>query len=133
MITESTYGGKGDEQQPREEAQKKFLSKVKQTLNKGGKVIVPVFAVGRSQEILGLLSDELDRSYFDYPVYLDGMIRDANALHTAYPEFLSEKVQNKIFSEDENSPFTHEQLHAIGSHSEREKVFDGGPSVILTT
>lgn len=133
MITESTYGGKGDRQQPREEAQKKFLSKVKQTLNKGGKVIVPVFAVGRSQEILGLLSDELDRSYFDYPVYLDGMIKDANALHTAYPELLSKKVQNKVFSEEETSPFMHDQLHSIGSHSEREKVFGEGPCVILTT
>ncbi|MFB6190350.1 MAG: beta-CASP ribonuclease aCPSF1 [Candidatus Nanohaloarchaea archaeon] len=133
LITESTYGGKDDKQQPREEAQKKFLSKVKQTLNKGGKVIVPVFAVGRSQEILGLLSDELERSYFDYPVYLDGMIKDANALHTAYPEFLSKKVQNKVFSDDETSPFMHEQLHSVGSHNEREKVYGEGPCVILTT
>lgn len=132
MITESTYGGKGDKQQPREEAQKKFLSKMKQTLNKGGKVIVPVFAVGRSQEILGMLADELDRDYFDYPVYMDGMINDANALHTAYPEFLSKKVQKKIMK-DGDSPFLKEQLHSIGSHNERKEVYDGGPSVILTT
>ncbi|MFB6145927.1 MAG: beta-CASP ribonuclease aCPSF1 [Candidatus Nanohaloarchaea archaeon] len=132
MITESTYGGRDDKQQPREEAQKKFLSKMKQTLSKGGKVIVPVFAIGRSQEILGMLADELDRDYFDYPVYMDGMINDANALHTAYPEFLSKKVQNKIMK-DRDSPFLKEQLHAIGSHSEREKVYDSGPAVILTT
>ena len=132
MITESTYGGNDDKQQPRENAQKKFLSKMKQTLNKGGKVIVPVFAVGRSQEILGMLADELDRSYFDYPVYMDGMINDANALHTAYPEFLSEKVQKKIMKEGD-SPFLKDQLHPIGSHSEREKVYEGEPSVILTT
>ncbi len=132
MITESTYGGKNDKQQPREEAQKKFLSKIKQTLSKGGKVIVPVFAVGRSQEILGLLADELDRDYFDYNVYLDGMINDANALHTAYPEFLSKKVQKKIFK-DEDSPFLKDQLKPIGSHSEREDVYEDGPCVILTT
>lgn len=132
MITESTYGGKDDRQQPREEAQKKFLSKTKQTLSKGGKVIVPVFAVGRSQEILGMLADELSRDYFDYPVYIDGMINDANALHTAYPEFLSKKVQKKIFQQ-ENSPFTHDQVKAIGSHSEREDAIEGGPSIILAT
>lgn len=132
MITESTYGGRDDKQQPREEAQKKFLSKMKQTLNKGGKVLVPVFALGRSQEILGMLADELDRDYFDYPVYMDGMINDANALHTAYPEFLSEKVQEKIMKEGD-SPFLKEQLHAIGSHGERKDVFDEGPCVILTT
>ncbi len=132
MITESTYGGNDDKQQPRENAQKKFLSKMKQTLNKGGKVLVPVFAVGRSQEIIGMLADELDRSYFDYPVYMDGMINDANALHTAYPEYLSEKVQKKVMK-DRDSPFLKEQLRPIGSHSEREEVYEGGPSVILTT
>ncbi|MFB6291997.1 MAG: beta-CASP ribonuclease aCPSF1 [Candidatus Nanohaloarchaea archaeon] len=132
MITESTYGGRDDKQQPREEAQKKFLSKVKQTLKKGGKVIVPVFAVGRSQEILGLLADELDRDYFDYTVYIDGMINDANALHTAYPEFLSKKVQRKVFK-DEDSPFLKDQLYPIGSNSEREQVYEDGPCIILAT
>ncbi|MBC5792567.1 MAG: beta-CASP ribonuclease aCPSF1 [Nanohaloarchaea archaeon] len=133
MITESTYGGKGDKQQPREKAQKQFLSKMKQTLNKGGKVLVPVFALGRSQEILGMLADELDRDYFDdYTVYMDGMINDVNALHTTYPEFLSEKVQDKIMKEDD-SPFLKDNLKAIASHEERKEAIDGGPSVILTT
>ncbi len=132
LITESTYGGRDDKQQPREEAQKKFLSKVKQTLSKGGKVIIPVFAVGRSQEILGMLADEINRDYFDYNVYLDGMIKDANALHTAYPEFLSKKVQKKIFKEDD-SPFIHDQLKPVGSYEERQEVFGDGPCVILTT
>ncbi|MFB6174564.1 MAG: beta-CASP ribonuclease aCPSF1 [Candidatus Nanohalobium sp.] len=132
MITESTYGGRDDEQTPRDESNKKFLSKVKQTLKKGGKVIVPVFAVGRSQEVLGLLADEMDRDYFDYPVYIDGMIRDVNALHTAYPEFLSKKVQKKVF-EEENSPFLQDNIDTIGSHREREEVYDSGPGIILTT
>ena len=131
MITESTYGGRDDEQTDRDESNKKFLSKVKQTLSKGGKVIVPVFAVGRSQEVLGLLADEMDRDYFDYPVYIDGMIKGANALHTAYPEFLSNKVQDKIYSE--NSPFVKDNVKPIGSHSERKEVFREGPAIILTT
>jgi len=131
MITESTYGGKDDEQTPRDESNKKFLSKMKQTLNKGGKVIVPVFAVGRSQEILGLLADEMDRDYFDYPVFIDGMIRGANALHTAYPEFLSEKVQDKVHRD--NSPFLKENIETVGSYNERQEVFDEGPCIILTT
>ncbi|MFB6203680.1 MAG: beta-CASP ribonuclease aCPSF1 [Candidatus Nanohaloarchaea archaeon] len=132
MITESTYGGRDDEQEPRDEANKKFLSKVKQTLNKGGKVIVPVFAIGRSQEVLGLLADEMSRDYFDYPVYIDGMIKAANALHTAYPEYLSDKVQRKVFQED-NSPFLQDNLHSVGSHREREDVYEEGPCIILTT
>ncbi|MFB6159202.1 MAG: beta-CASP ribonuclease aCPSF1 [Candidatus Nanohalobium sp.] len=131
MITESTYGGRDDEQTPREEANKKFLSRVKQTLNKGGKVIVPVFAVGRSQEVLGLLADEMQRDYFDYNVYIDGMINDVNALHTAYPEFLSKKVQSKV--NDENSPFLMDNIETIGSHEERKQVYEDDASIILTT
>lgn len=132
LITESTYGGKNDRQQPREEAQKQFLSKTKQTLSKGGKVIVPVFAVGRSQEIIGMLAEELDRDYFDYNVYIDGMIKDANALHTAYPEFLSKDVQRKVFQEDD-SPFTKDLLYPVGSHDERLDAIEGGPCIILAT
>ena len=131
MITESTYGGRDDEQTPREEANRKFLSTVKQTLNKGGKVIVPVFAVGRAQEVLALLHDEMDRSYFDYNVYVDGMINDANALHTAYPDFLSKKIQKKV--RNGNSPFTHDAITAIGSHHERDQVYEDDASIILTT
>ncbi len=131
MITEATYGGRDDKQDSRDESDKKFLSKMKQTLNKGGKVIVPVFAVGRSQEVLGLLSDEMDRKYFDYPVYVDGMINDVNALHTAYPEFLSEKVQDKVHRK--NSPFLKENIKAIGSYNERQEVYESGPCIILTT
>ena len=131
MITEATYGGRDDKQTPREESNKKFLSKVKQTLSKGGKVIVPVFAVGRSQEVLALLADEMDRSYFDYNVYVDGMINDVNALHTAYPEFLSNKIQNKVHRE--NSPFLKENIKSIGSHSERQEVYEDDACIILTT
>lgn len=131
MITEATYGGRDDKQTSRDESNKKFLSKVKQTLNKGGKVIIPVFAVGRSQEVLALLADEMDRSYFDYPVYVDGMINDVNALHTAYPEFLSEKIQNKVHRK--NSPFLKENIKSIGSYNERQEVFEDDACIILTT
>lgn len=133
MITESTYGGKDDEQQPIEEAEKELLSTVKQTLSKGGKAIIPAFAVGRSQEILGVLAEELTREHFDYDIYLDGMINDANALHTAYPEFLSKDVQDKIFRQDD-SPFLKEQVKAVGSHSKRKEIINNdSPAVILAT
>jgi predicted metal-dependent RNase len=60
------------------------------------------------------------------------MIRDVNALHTAYPEFLSKKVQKKVF-EEENSPFLQDNIDTIGSHRERKEVYDSGPGIILTT
>ncbi|MDY6774472.1 MAG: beta-CASP ribonuclease aCPSF1 [Candidatus Nanohaloarchaea archaeon] len=132
LILESTYGGKHDKMPRREKANKKFVKKAKKTLQNNGKVIIPVFAIGRSQEIMMILAEEAEKDWFDYPVYLDGMIWDATALHTAYPEFLSKELQNKIFHEDEN-PFLIDNFHRIGSHDERENVYEEGPAVILAT
>ncbi|MCJ7479026.1 MAG: beta-CASP ribonuclease aCPSF1 [Candidatus Nanohaloarchaeota archaeon QJJ-7] len=132
LILESTYGGKKDKMPRRDEANKDFVKKAKETLENGGKLIIPVFAIGRSQEIMMILAEEAEKDWFDFPVYLDGMIWDATALHTAYPEFLSKDLQNKIFHEDEN-PFLIDNFHRIGSHDERENVYEEGPAVILAT
>ena len=67
MIIESTYG---DRDHPnREEQENDFIMNIRQTINDGGSVIIPAFAVGRMQEILLLLSKE----DFGVPIYLDGM------------------------------------------------------------
>ena len=42
----------------------------------------------------------------DVPIYLDGMILEASAIHTAYPEYLKAGVQHRILSN--NSPFESE-------------------------
>ncbi|MFB6265495.1 MAG: MBL fold metallo-hydrolase RNA specificity domain-containing protein, partial [Candidatus Nanohaloarchaea archaeon] len=78
------------------------------------------------------LAEEADEDWFDYPVYLDGMIWDATALHTAYPEYLSKDLQNKIFHKEEN-PFLKDNFHRIGSHEERKNVYEEGPAVVLAT
>lgn len=132
LILESTYGGKDDKMPRRSDTNEKFVETVRETLQDGGKVMLPVFAIGRSQEIMMLLAEEAEKDWFDYPVYLDGMIWDATALHTAYPEFLSKDLQNKIFHDDEN-PFLIDNFHRIGSHDEREDVYSEGPCVILAT
>ncbi len=134
LIIESTYGGKHDKMPRRDKANKYFKKQVRRTLEDGGKVLMPVFAIGRSQEMMMLLAEEMEKGYFDeVPVYLDGMIWDATALHTAYPEFLSRDIQKQIFHEDEN-PFLRENFHRVGSYSERQDVInEDGPAVILAT
>ncbi|MDY6777051.1 MAG: beta-CASP ribonuclease aCPSF1, partial [Candidatus Nanohaloarchaea archaeon] len=132
LVLESTYGGKDGKMPPKDKANRKFKKFVRQTIKRGGKVIIPSFAVGRAQEIMLLIAEEAEKDYFDVPVYLDGMIWDATALHTAYPEYLSKKVQNKIFNKDEN-PFKKDCFHRVGSNDERQDVIKGGPAVILAT
>jgi predicted metal-dependent RNase len=64
-------------------------------------------------------------------MYVDGMIWDVNAIHTAYPDFLSAAVRNQIF-QDKN-PFTSDIFQRIGSAQERKEVIEGGPCIVIAT
>ncbi len=132
LIMESTYGGKEDRTPPRREAEKRLLEIIKRTLERRGHVIIPSFAVGRAQEIMVLLADLYTKGELNAPVYLDGMIWDATAIHTCYPEFLSRNLQKMIFQQG-NNPFECEAFKRVGSSQEREDVVNGEPSIILTT
>ena len=65
------------------------------------------------------------------PIYIDGMIWDINAIHTAYPDFLSSRVRSQIF-QDKN-PFVSEIFSRVGSQQERKNVIEGGSCIVLAT
>ena len=74
LITENTYG---DRPHPdKSESEEGFLKSVKECLDNGGSALVPVFSVGRSQEILLIL----DKLPDEIPIYLDGMARKLTKL-----------------------------------------------------
>ena len=132
LLLESTYGNNKKKRVPRKKANNEFKDMVKEVIKNDGHVIIPAFAVGRSQEVMMLLAEEAEKDYFDVPVYLDGMIWDATALHTAYPEYLSRKLQKKIFN-DEDNPFLHDCFHRVGSQDERRDVVKEDSNVIVAT
>ena len=84
-------------------------------LSRGGKVIIPAFSVGRSQEVMlaleeGMRLDKIPKG----KIYLDGMIREATAIHTTYPEYLNTELRNLIFREGMN-PFLAECFQQVDS------------------
>lgn len=133
MIMDSTYGGADSTQPSRKDSEKEFMEIVTRTLKQEGKIIVPAFAVGRAQEIMLLLEDAHRKGNLeDVPVYLDGMIWEATSIHTAYPEYLSSDLQNKILHQDKN-PFLSDLFNRVKSSEKREKIMSGGSSIILST
>ena len=71
---------------------------IKRTIQNNGKVLIPVFSVGRGQEIQLVLENYMttqEQYKLDVPVYLDGMILEASAIHTAYPEYLKESLREQ--------------------------------------
>ena len=134
MILESTYGGYRDVQPTRQQASDEFSQLTSKILSRGGKLIVPVFAVGRSQEVMLVLEERMREGKIpQVPVYLDGMIFEATAIHTAYPEFLNSQLRTQIFQQGDN-PFLSDIFHRVDSSQMRMGLLDSKePCVVLAT
>jgi predicted metal-dependent RNase len=128
LIIESTYSGQGDFFPSMKDADANLLRVIDETMKKGGKILIPSFAVGRAQEVMAILGS----TKFDYPVWIEGMLWDATAIHTAYPEYLSQRLQRDIFHHGKN-PFLSDIFRYVAPR-ERDSVIDSGePGVIIAT
>lgn len=132
VLTEATYGAKADILPPRIESEQKLIDVINKTIERGGKILVPELGLGRAQETMLIIEDAIKSGKMkQIPVYIDGMIWDINAIHTAYPDYLSNNVRASIF-QDKN-PFVSETFSRVGSPHERKKVVEGGPCLVLAT
>ncbi len=133
IITESTYGAPRDVTPSRMEAEERLTSVVNETLDQGGKVLVPVPAVGRAQEIMLVIDGYMRRGLMkEAPVFIEGMISEATAIHTAYPEYLARGVRNSILHEGIN-PFQSDYFTIVEHPSAREEIVDGDQCIIIAT
>ncbi len=134
LVVESTYGGREDFQPSRREATDRLKDIIVTSMKKKGKVLIPVFAVGRSQEVMIVLENLVQNK--DIPpisVYLDGMIWEATAIHTAYPEYLNNRLRTQIFQQGDN-PLLSEIFKRVDSAETREDILaDKEPCVVLAT
>ncbi|MEM2254499.1 MAG: beta-CASP ribonuclease aCPSF1 [Candidatus Bathyarchaeia archaeon] len=133
VITESTYGGPDDIMPSRVEAEERLVKIVNETLERRGKVLIPVPAVGRAQEIMLVLDGYMKRGLMkEAPVFIEGMISEATAIHTAYPEYLGREVRNSILHEEVN-PFESDYFTVVEHPSVRQSIIEGEPCIIMAT
>lgn len=134
LIIESTYGGYHDIQPSRREAGEQLREVCARVLLRGGKLLVPVFAVGRSQEVMLVLEELMRNKHIpNVPVYLDGMIFEATAIHTAYPEYLNSQLRSQIFQTGEN-PFLSDIFRRVDGQQTREEILhDPDSCIVLAT
>ena len=99
LIIEGTYGGRSHPS--REETADEFIAKIDEVIDRGGTVIIPCFAVGRTQEIMLILKD------LGYEMWVDGMGKSVTELFMSYPEYLRDpramRNAKKTFKEVKNS------------------------------
>lgn len=115
LVMESTYAGR--EHPDRKETERKFRDKVAETVERGGKVVVPAFAVGRAQEVLMTLA------HSGYEIWLDGMARKVNEIYRSAPEYLQDAKRFRRALES---------VHTVESSSERRHALRDA-DVIVTT
>ena len=133
LIIESTYGAKEDIMPSREEVEGNFVRSINDILKGGGKVLIPVPAVGRAQEILMVIDHHMKNgNLVEAPVFIEGMISEASAIHVSYPEYLARELRQRIMEVDDN-PFTSEYFTIVENTSTREEALRDGPAIIMAT
>lgn len=134
LMIEGTYGSKEDVLATRKESEDYLLNIIKTTIERGGKILMPVLGVGRSQELMVIIERAIREGLIPkIPIYIQGMVWDVTAIHTAYPDFFNNRVRQSIFHKNEN-PFLSDVFKEVGSQKEMKQVLEEtGPCVIFAT
>lgn len=131
LVVESTYG---DRKHPEEKTLDEVAGIVNATAKKGGMLVVPAFALGRTQTLLYVLRDLKARKLIpDLPVYVDSpMAIHVSQLFCKYVSDLDEDAR-RIYASTHEYPTVCPNLHFVPSKDESQKLNDlRYPAVIIS-
>jgi putative mRNA 3-end processing factor len=117
VICESTYADV--EHEPRDEVEQRFAESVRTTLWEGGTVVVPAFAIGRTQEML------LVCETYDLPCYVDGMGTEVTEILRRYPGFVRDPEALRRA--------TSHARFVTGRDGQRERIADQRAAIVTTS
>ncbi|MCX6044329.1 MAG: MBL fold metallo-hydrolase [Chloroflexi bacterium] len=131
VIMESTYGDRlhSDYSQ----AQKKLGEVVCKTARRRGKIIIPAFAVGRTQELVYALNElDVQGDIPPIPVYVDSPLAvNATDVFRMHPEAWSQEVQNFLAQTNHRSPFDYRRLEYIRDVNDSKRLNHGSEPMII--
>jgi len=131
LILESTYGGKLHKQIG--QAADKLAEVVNRTAKRGGRIVVPAFAVGRTQQLV-LLLHELTKAkrIVNIPIFVDSPLAiNVTAVHRAHPECFN--AETKAYLDHGENPFGFQRLQYVRDAAESKKLNDlHGPFVVIS-
>lgn len=134
LIIESTYGNR--EHGKLVEASKKLEQIVNETCQRGGKLIVPAFAVGRTQELVYRLHQLIESRDIspDLPVYVDSPLAiDATGIYRLHPEAYDEEVAAFLLEDHHRDPFGFDLMYYTRTTTQSKELnFLREPAVIIS-
>lgn len=131
LQIESTYGCR--EHEERKRAGDEAMEKIEATIKRGGKVIIPAFAVGRTQQVVYKLHQEIRARHLPpVPVYVDSPLAvNATEIHRLHPECFNEEIYQ--FLTKVANPFEMENLTYVRRAADSRKLADlRGPAIIIS-
>lgn len=134
LITESTYGDRLH--QPMESMKEEFYQIIHETcVEKKGKLIIPSFAIGRTQEIVYLLNTFFnDGKLPNIDVYVDSPLAvNATEIFRMHVDNLNQEVHDEMLEESDTDPFGFNRLHYIKKVEESKALNnDPRPCIIIS-
>ncbi len=134
LLIESTYGNRIHEDA--DEISLILEKIVNETTKRGGKLIVPAFAVGRTQELVYRLHQLVESSDIspELPVYVDSPLAiDATAIYRLHPEAYDEEVERFLAENNHRDPFGFDMMRYTRSTRESKSLnFLRDPAVIIS-
>ena len=132
LVLESTYGDRVHADDGTTERQ--LVDAVRRTVDRGGRVVVPAFAVGRTQELVAVLHRLIERGAIpDLPLYVDSpMAREATAVFRRHPECFDDETK-KMFANGGGAPFGFDRLRYVATPDESRSLNDlSAPCIIIS-
>jgi metallo-beta-lactamase family protein len=131
LVVESTYGDRVHSDDASTERQ--LIDAVSRTVARGGRVVVPAFAVGRTQELVAVLHRLIERGAIpDVPLYVDSpMAREATAVFKRHPECFDAETRTTFANSGE--PFGFDRLRYVTTPDESRSLNDlTAPCIIIS-
>ena len=131
VISEATYGDRLHSNRESEEL--RLIEAIKLKIDDCGKVLIPVFALGRSQEVLLILKKAMNKGWLkEVPIMVDGMVRNINNVFQNNPLFLKESLGKKILRG--NNIFYNDNVIRVEDDKMRNKIIeDNKPMIIIAS
>jgi metallo-beta-lactamase family protein len=133
LITESTYGGRYHG--PMSEAKEKLARIVSETAHKGGLLIIPAFAVGRTQDVVYHLHELMESKQIpSMPVYVDSpLATNVTEIFRQHPECYDEETEQLLLQDGGKDPFGFDMLKYTRSTEESKALNNlGKPAIIIS-
>jgi|UniRef100_A0A7V6A4X7 metallo-beta-lactamase family protein len=133
LLIESTYGGRLHP--PIEDSARELENTVRRTYERGGKVIIPAFAVERTQMLVYLLNNLYNQGNLpDMPVFVDSPLAvNATEVFRRHPDCFDQETRDQILRDPEGDIFSFKKLTYIRDVEESKALNDRqGPCVIIS-